>query len=126
MQVRRPQLMILLGALPIALIADSRNIVCQGIQPHINHMLVVKIHRDPPLKGGSGNAQILQPRQKEIIHHLVLAGYGLNKFRMIIYVLDQPVCILAHFEKISFFPGRLHLPAAIRAFAVHQLGLRPE
>ena len=45
---------------------------------------------------------------------------------MLINVLDQFVCIFAHAEEISLFLGRLYDTAAVRALAVHQLGLGPE
>ena len=41
-------------------------------------------------------------------------------------MLDQPVRIFAHTEEIRLLLGRLHLSAAIRTLAVHQLGLCPE
>ena len=45
---------------------------------------------------------------------------------MLINVLDQSVRILAHTEEVSLLLGRLYHAAAVRALAVHQLGLRPE
>ena len=45
---------------------------------------------------------------------------------MLINVLDQFVCIFAHAEEISLLLGRLYDTAAVRALAVHQLGLGPE
>ena len=45
---------------------------------------------------------------------------------MLINVLDQSVRILAHTEEISFFFRRFYHAAAVRALAVHQLGLCPE
>ena len=41
-------------------------------------------------------------------------------------MLDQFVCIFAHAEEISLLLGRLYDTAAVRALAVHQLGLGPE
>ena len=49
-QVCRPVFLEHLGAFPIALIADSGDIVRQRIQPYIHHMLRIKIHRNSPLK----------------------------------------------------------------------------
>ena len=46
------------------------------VQPYIHHMLIIKIHRDPPLERSPGHAQILQPRKKEVIHHLVNKYFG--------------------------------------------------
>ena len=125
-QIRRPELLVLLRAVPLRVIAYARDIVGQGVQPHIYHMPGVKIHRDPPLKGRPGHAQILQARQQEIVHHLVFPGHGLDKFRMLVNVLYQPVRIFAHAEEIRLLPGGLHLPAAVGAFSVHKLGFCPE
>ena len=41
-------------------------------------------------------------------------------------MLDQPIRIFAHFKEIGFFFRGLHLPAAVRTFAVRKLALRPE
>ena len=126
MQVGGPQLLILLAAVSVRIITDSGDVVGQSIQPHINHMSVVKIHRNAPFEGGSGHAQILQAGQQEVVHHLVLAGHGLDELRMFINMRNQPVRILAHFEKVSLFLRRLHLASAVGALSVHQLGLGPE
>ena len=45
---------------------------------------------------------------------------------MLVDMPDQPVRVFAHAEEIGLLPGGLHLPAAVRALAVHQLGFRPE
>ena len=124
-QIRRPQLLVLLRAVSVRVITDARDIIGQCVQPHIYHMLIVKVHRNPPLKRSAGHAQILQARQQEIVHHLVFAGHGLNKFRMAVDMLDQPVSIFTHTEKICFFLGRLN-PAAVGTLALHQLGFGPE
>ena len=50
MQVSRPVFLKLLCALPVTVISDSGDIVCEGIQPHIHHVFRVKIYRDSPLK----------------------------------------------------------------------------
>ena len=126
MQIRGPELLILLTAVPLCIIADACDIIGQGVQPHIHHMTRIEIHGNPPLKGGSGNTQILQSGQKEVVHHLVLAGHGLNEFRMLVDMLDQLIRIFAHAEEIRLLLGRLYLPAAVRALAVHKLGFRPE
>ena len=41
-------------------------------------------------------------------------------------MLNQTVCIVAHFKEISLLFGRLNLSAAVRALAVCQLGFCPE
>ena len=126
MQVGRPQFPVLLTVLPVRIESNTGNIIRQGIHPHIDHMFIVEIYRNSPLIGCPGHAQVLQARKQEVIHHLVLAGYRLNEFRMCVYMLDQLVRIFAHLEEIGFFLSRFHFSAAIRALAVHQLGFCPE
>ena len=125
-QVSRPVFLILLTAFSVTVIANTGDIVGQGIQPYINDMLIIKVYRDPPLEGGSGNTQILQARKQEVVHHFILSGYRLYKFRMAVNMLDQSVSIFAHSEKICLFLCRLYLSSAVRTFAVHKLGFCPE
>ena len=110
----------------IRIVTNLGDIVGQGIQPYIDHMLRVKIYRNSPAEGGTGNTQILQPRQQEVVHHLILSGYRLDEIRMGVDVINQAVCILAHFEEVCLLLCRLYLTATVRTLAVHQLGLRPE
>lgn len=65
-------------------------------------------------------------RFQEIIHHLVFTRNGLDKFGVRFNIRNQPVGIFTHFEEIRFFFRRLDLASAVRAFAVHELGLRPK
>ena len=88
-------------------------------------MLGIKGNRNSPAERGSGHTQVLKPGQQEIVHHLVLSGNGLDKLGMSVDVLDQLGRILAHTEEIGLLLGRFHLAAAVRALAVHQLGLCP-
>ena len=122
-EIRRPVLLNLLCALSITVVSDSGNVVCQGIQPYINHMIRVEIYRDSPFKGSSGYTKILQSRKKEIVHHLIFSGNRLDKFRMAVNVLDETVCIFTHLKEISLFLCRLYLTSAVRTFAVYKLGL---
>ena len=126
MQVSGPQLRKLLRAVSIRIVPDPRDIVGQRVQPHIGNVLRIKVYRDSPLEGCSGYTQILKSRKKEVVHHLVLAGYRLDKLRMRVDVLDQTIRIFAHFEEICFLFRRLHLAPAVRTFPVHKLGLREE
>ena len=89
-------------------------------------MLVIKINRDTPLKGGSGYTQILQSRKQEVIHHLVLSCLRLNELRMSVNVLDQLVGVFAEFKEVCLFLRRLALSATVRTLAVDQLGAGKE
>ena len=42
---------------------------------------------------------------------------------MVVDMLDETVRVFAHLEEIGFLFGRLHFPPAVRAPAIHQLGL---
>ena len=121
MQVSRPQFCILFRAVSVCIITDSRDIVCQRVKPYINDMLIVKINRNSPLKRSSGYAQILKSRKKEVVHHLIFSGNRLNKFRMCINMLDQTVCVFAHFEEVSFLFGRFYFTSTVRTFTVYKL-----
>ena len=126
MQIRRPVPLKLLRTLTAALIPNPGDIVRKRIQPYIDHMLRIKIHRNPPLERRPGHAEILKPRKQEIIHHLILARHRLDEFRMRIDMLDQTVRILAHLEEIRLLLRRLNLASAVRTLAVHQLRLCEE
>ena len=49
-QVRRPELVKLLRTVAVRVVSDPRDIVGQRVQPHVSHMLRVKVNRDAPLK----------------------------------------------------------------------------
>ena len=57
MHVGRP---IFVVKFSVVRIAQSRNVVCQRVQPYINDMLFVERHRDTPVKGRTRNAKIVQ------------------------------------------------------------------
>ena len=125
-KIRRPELPKLLRTAAVTVIADSGNIVGQSIQPHVCHMLWIEGYRNSPFKGSSGNAEILKPRKKKVIHHLILPGHRLDKFRMGINMLNEPVRIFTHSKEIRFLFGRGHFPSAVRTFSIYQLGLCKE
>ena len=125
-QIARPVLVKQLIVVAIYIITQTGDVVGQSIQPYVYNVTAVKIYGDTPLKRSTGYAQILQTGQQEVVHHLVLTGYGLNELRMLVDVLDQTIGILAHLKEVSFFLGRLYRTAAVRALAVYQLRLGEE
>ena len=125
-QVRGPQLLKLRFALLPAVVADAGDVVGQSVQPHVHHVLGVELHRDAPGEAGAGHAQVLQARQQEVVHHLVLPGHGLDELRVIIDIVDEPGGVLAHLEEVGLLLGGVDLPTAVGALAVHQLALGPE
>ena len=126
MQVCRPITLELLGGVAVAVVTDAGDVVCERIEPNIHDVLVIKIDRNAPLEGGSGNAEILQAGQEEVVHHFRFALRRLNELRVLIDIVDEAVCILAHLEEVCLFLRGLDLAAAVRAFAVHQLAFSPE
>ena len=126
MQICRPVFFELLAAVAVTVITDAGDVVGQCIQPYINDMFRIEIYRNAPFKGSTGYAQILKSRKKEVVHHLILSGNRLDKFRMGVDMFDQTVRIFAHTEEISFFFCRLYFTAAVRTFAVYQLRLGKE
>ena len=121
MQVCRPQFIELLRAVAVRVISDTCDIVCQRVKPYVSHVLRVEVNRDSPFERCSGHAQILQPREQEVVHHLILSGHRLNELRMSVDMLDQTICIFAHLEEIRFLFRRLYLTSAVRTFAVDKL-----
>ena len=88
-------------------------------------MARIKVHRNAPGEAGAGDAQILQAGLDEVVDHLVDPAAGLQKIGVFQQVL-HPVSIFGQAEEIGFLLRVLHLPAAVGAFAVLQLALRPE
>ena len=125
-KVCRPVFLKLLIAVSITIISDSRDIVGQRVKPYIGNVLRIKADRDSPLKGGSGYAEILKSRKQEVVHHLVLSGYRLDKLRMLVDVFDELRSIFTHTEEICLFLCRLYRTSAVRAFSVNHLGRSPE
>ena len=89
-------------------------------------MSFIKIYRDSPLKRSPGHAQVLKSRKQEIVHHLIFSGLRLDKFRMSVDIVNEPVRIFAQFQEIRLFLGRLYFPSAVGTFAVHQLAFCKE
>ena len=105
--------------------AQGGHVVEKGVDPYIDHMARIKIHRDSPGKAGPGDTQVLQSRLNEVVYHLVDPAAGLQKVGVFQKVPD-PVGILGQTEEVGLLLRVLHIPTAVGAFAVHQLALRPK
>ena len=88
-------------------------------------MLRVKVNRHTPAEGSTGNAQILQTGLDEVVDHLVDTAARLKEIGVFQQVLN-PVRILGKAEEVSLLLSVHNRASAVRAFAVHQLGLGPE
>ena len=97
------------------IIAQGGDVVGQRVDPHIDHMLGIKVHRHAPLEAGAGYAQILQAGLEKIVDHLVGAGSGLDEIGMRLQIVQQPILIFAHAEEVAFLLHGLHGTAAVRA-----------
>ena len=115
----------LLELLRIIQIANWSQVVGEGIEPYIDNMLVINRYRNAPVKGGTGNTEILHALIDEI-DHLVAAGYWLDKIRILLNVFQQMICILANLEEICLLGNLLDRTMAVRAAAIFiQLMLSP-
>ena len=106
-------------------IAQRRDIVAERIEPDVDDVLLINRHRDAPVEAGAGDAQIVQPLFDER-DHLIAAGFRFEELRILFEVLEQSVCVFADLEEVRFFLCLFHRAAAVGAFAVDQLALRPE
>ena len=109
----------------VILIAQRGDIVAQGVHPHVDNVLGVKVHGDAPGEAGAGNAQILETGIDEVFHHLIDAGAGLEEVGVLQQVPDT-VSVLAQAEEVSLLLSVHHRAAAVGAATVLELALRPE
>ena len=92
MEIRRPVMGVLLST-AVGMIPDAGDVVGQGVQPDVHHMIGIEIHRDSPFEGGAGNTEIGQSRLEEIVDHLVAAGIRLDEIRILLVILQQLVLV---------------------------------
>ena len=105
--------------------AESGAVVEQRIDPDIDDVAGIEVHRHAPGEARAGNAQILKAGLDEVVHHLVHAAGGLEEICVFKQVLHA-VGVLAQLEEVGLLLGVLHLTPAVGALAVHELALRPE
>ena len=120
-QVSRPELIKLVCAVSVTIVSNPCDIVGKSIQPYINNMPLIKIYRNSPLKRSSGHTKVLESRKQEVVHHLIFSGLRLNKFRMGVDILNEPVRIFAQLQEIRLFLRWLYFPSAVRTFSVYKL-----
>ena len=105
--------------------AESGAVVEQRIDPDIDDVAGVEVHRNAPGEARAGNAQILKAGLDEVVHHLVHAAGGLEEICVLEQVLHA-VGVLAQLEEVGLLFSVLHLTPAVGALAVHELALGPE
>ena len=121
--VRRPVLVVLFAA-GFSVEAERGNVVRQRVEPNVNDVLGVEIDRNPPFEGGTGNAEVLQPRHEEIVDHLFFARFRHDEIGMLLDMLHESVLIFAHLEEIGFLVLACERASAVGADAALRLRIR--
>ncbi len=125
-QVGWPVRLVVFAVVAICIVAKASEIVCKGVNPNVNNVLVVEVYWDAPLKGCSGHAKVLKSWFNEVVDHLVFAGFRLNEFRILLDVLHESILIFFKFEEVCFLLSLLNVSAAVWTFAIYQLRLCEE
>mmetsp|Transcript_4610 Transcript_4610/g.6896 ORF Transcript_4610/g.6896 Transcript_4610/m.6896 type:complete len:337 (+) Transcript_4610:1038-2048(+) len=102
--------------------AQGRDVVGEGVQPDVHHVVVIPGDLHPPGEGGAADAQVLQPTLDKAEHLISAAGRG-NEVRVCLVELQQLVLPLGQLEEIR---GLLHHPLHLSpagGLPVHELGL---
>lgn len=107
----------------IVLVAQSVDVVGKSVNPNINNMSWIKVNRNAPAEGGTGNAQILKSWFNEVVYHLVDTAAWLEEVSVFQQILNA-VCIFRKTEEVCFLLSIDNRTSAVRALAVYQLGPR--
>ena len=117
MHVSRPESLVVAVGVLIVHEAEGGGVVEQGVDPDVDDVLGVEVDGDAPLETSTGDAEVLQTRIDEVVHHLVDAGTGQQEVGV-----DQQVAhavgILGQAEEVSLFLSIDDRTAAVRATAV--------
>lgn len=108
-------------AVILGTVTKSSNIIGQSIHPNIQHMFWVVFHRNPPIKRGSTDAQILQTWLNKIAKNLIFSRCRHNKIWIFLIKFNQPILVFFHIKKVRFFLHQLHFSPTIWTFSIHQL-----
>src|SRR5713101_4849690 len=102
-------------------IPESRDVVRQGVNPHIDHMAGVERDWNTPGERGPTDRQIPQPRADER-YDLVAALGRLNPLRMRLDIPEPPILVLGEAEQVCVLGRPLQLfPRVDAAGAVRAL-----
>src|SRR5438067_9820302 len=101
MYVGRP---VSLPKLGIVWIAETSDVVGQGIEPDVHHVIAAGGHRDAPVEAGAGNAEILETAFDET-NDLVSPALGTDKFRVRGIKLEQRLLVPRQAEEPAFLNG---------------------
>ncbi len=96
-------------------IPHRADVIGQGIAPDISHKILIERQLNSPAQAALGprHTQVIQflPQEPE---RLIAPEIWLDKFRIVLNVLDQPVLILAHPQEIVGLADPVHRPFAVR------------
>ncbi len=106
-------------------VVDGADVVEQGVEPDVHHLALVEGQRDAPGEGLAADALVGEPLPDEA-DHLVAAHLRLDELGVGLDVLQQAVGVGGEAEEVVVLLHHLHLPAALGALAVHELGGEPE
>ena len=104
------------GLLGVVAVAGGGDVVEQGVEPHVGHVLGVEGQRDAPVEGGAGDGEVLQAAFHEA-HDLVAANLGLDEVGVGGVEVEQRLLELGELEEPA-----LLLDALERALAVGAQG----
>ena len=124
MDIRRP--VFLIEAIILRAVAKGGDIVGERIHPDVDDMLRVERDRHAPGKRRAGHAQVFQTGLDKVIEHLIAAGGGLQKLRMLLKKLDQLILIFGKAKEIRLLGRAPDLAPTVWALTVDELRLRPE
>src|SRR3954447_25788 len=82
--------------------ADAADVVGQGIDPDVHHMIGVAGYLDAPVEGGARDRQILEPAFDKT-YYFGPAGIGTDEVRLCLVKGKQPILIGGESEEIAFF-----------------------
>ena len=105
--------------------AERRGIVEQRVDPDIDHVTRIEIDRNAPCEARARDAEILQTGIDEIVDHLIDAAARLEVIRLQ-QQLAHRLGIFRQSEEIGLLLSGLACAAAVGAFTVLELTLRPE
>ena len=89
-------------------------------------MPVIKLNGNAPLACRARYAEILKPREQEIVEHFVCPRCGLYEIGMRFYVLYEARRVFAETEEVAFLLDELGGRAAVGTAAVLELPLEPK
>ena len=112
----------------VGAVADGRDVVEQGVEPHVDDVRLVPRDLDAPVERGAGDGEVGQARLDER-EHLVPPALGLHEVGALLVERDQAVGERAHPEEVVALVeqfdrlgvDRADLLALVLALAVHEL-----